>query len=671
MNLTESFSHLTTLLDNIERNTIISEGGNTFKDEEGNILTQRVDLVDVLPTVRWLESITGLDLVGQERDAAGVPVIWLGSTGRASSSGDLDFAILDASRDQVHQQLMNFINKNNIKAKNQWIKDVKQKEINFRAPIAGDTTKGFVQVDFNFYDDQASGKWAKFYMSGTSPGYKGMIRNVLMSSLAKSLGLKVGANGMFSRTTNELVQNGREPDYVAEVLLGPGHDKADLSTVERIYSALRTDPNRDEKLSDFRGFLEKQGLTEPEIEEPVSEDSSDFLARLRDRIVNQGMEIIVESDKKDPRIPHPEDAFLTQGVGAAISAISQLESTVQNADKVTIKWDGKPALIWGRLPNGRLAVMDKYMFDSGFAAQSPKDWIQYDKQKKSGNLREDLYPKLQAIWPGLDAATKGSGFYWGDLMWSGKLSPAGGVYRFKPNTVDYAIPANSELGEMIGDKTGGIVVHQTFKKLGDTSAQVWGGEGLQNVPGGVAIISPNVGINFSLKLPAALLNTAKSTVNKYRGPVDNLLDSIPASTRGRIKTYFNQQIVGNTTEPLHSWLREGVSAKQYQSLVIGNPNEAGEYDAATNNVPGMLFTLDSSNKPIPSPAYTGLTEIWNSIYRLKANLAQQLESQVTGLTQSTAGQSEGEGFVVPTSDNSLVKLVNRGIFSAQNVKKNN
>lgn len=302
MNLTESFSHLTTLLDNIERNTIISEGGNTFKDEEGNILTQRVDLVDVLPTVRWLESITGLDLVGQERDAAGVPVIWLGSTGRASSSGDLDFAILDASRDQVHQQLMNFINKNNIKAKNQWIKDVKQKEINFRAPIAGDTTKGFVQVDFNFYDDQASGKWAKFYMSGTSPGYKGMIRNVLMSSLAKSLGLKVGANGMFSRTTNELVQNGREPDYVAEVLLGPGHDKADLSTVERIYSALRTDPNRDEKLSDFRGFLEKQGLTEPEIEEPVSEDSSDFLARLRDRIVNQGMEIIVESVNLFPNI---------------------------------------------------------------------------------------------------------------------------------------------------------------------------------------------------------------------------------------------------------------------------------------------------------------------------------------------------------------------------------
>jgi hypothetical protein len=42
-----------------------------------------------------------------------------------------------------------------------------------------------------------------------------MNRNVLMSSIAKQLGLKVGANGMFSRATNQLVDGGMDPDHVA------------------------------------------------------------------------------------------------------------------------------------------------------------------------------------------------------------------------------------------------------------------------------------------------------------------------------------------------------------------------------------------------------------------------------------------------------------------------
>ena len=666
MSLSESFSQLTKLLDSIEKKPVLNEGGNVFKDAEGNLLTQRIKLEDVLPTVRWLEELTGLDLIGNEKDEQGISARWLGSTGRMPDSGDIDLVITDVTKDELHQKLLSFVNQKNLEPK-EWIK--KAAELHFRTPIAGDPDKGFVQTDFNFYPDQEALEWAKLYMSGTSPNYKGVFRNVLLSSLAKPLGLKLGSNGLISRETNEPIKNGRDPDYVAQVLLGPEYDKSDLRTVEKIYSALRNDPMRDEKLADFRGFIEKQGIEEPEIE-PVSEDSSHFLARLRDRIVNQGMEMIIESTKKDPRIPHPEDAFLTGGSEAAEHAINQLVDSVKNAEKVTIKWDGKPALIWGRLPNGRLAVMDKYMFDAGYAAQSPQDWKKYDRNKRSGTMRDDLYTKLNAIWPGLDKATKGSGFYWGDMMWAGQLKPSGGAYKFKPNTVEYAIPADSDLGKMISDKTGGIVVHQKFDNLGDKTAEVWDGKGLENVPGGVAIISPNVGINFSLNMPTDLLSSAKSTLSKYRQPVDDLLFSIPASTRAKIKTYFNQSIVGNTNEPLHKWLKDAISTKQYIALVSGNPNEEGEYNAKTDNMPGMLFTLDQSNNVKPSPGYTGLTEIWNTIYRLKLHLAQQLESQVQGLQQSTGGKAEGEGFVVPTPDG-LVKLVNRGLFSAQNVQKNN
>jgi hypothetical protein len=57
-----------------------------------------------------------------------------------------------------------------------------------------------------------------------------------------------------------------------------------------------------------------------------------------------------------------------------------------------------------------------------------------------------------------------------------------------------------------------------------------------------------------------------------------------------------------------------------------------------------------------------LFNIWNSIYALKENLAQQLETQVQGIEQWVGGSKQGEGFVFNTPQG-LVKLVQRGTFS--------
>jgi hypothetical protein len=63
------------------------EGGNVFKDADGNPLTGRINQSDVPATVQWLETLTGLEFP-RER--------WLGSTGRKPTSGDMDMAV-DAS----------------------------------------------------------------------------------------------------------------------------------------------------------------------------------------------------------------------------------------------------------------------------------------------------------------------------------------------------------------------------------------------------------------------------------------------------------------------------------------------------------------------------------------------------------------------------------------------
>jgi hypothetical protein len=72
------------------------EGGNVFKDAEGKPLTGRINQSDVPATVAWLEQLTGIEFP-RER--------WLGSTGKAATSGDMDLAVdaNEISKDQLAQ----------------------------------------------------------------------------------------------------------------------------------------------------------------------------------------------------------------------------------------------------------------------------------------------------------------------------------------------------------------------------------------------------------------------------------------------------------------------------------------------------------------------------------------------------------------------------------------
>ena len=81
----------------------LNEGGNVFKDQQGQPLTKRINQSDVMPTVQWLESITGLDLTSEKDPRDGNPVKWLGSTGRKADSGDLDLSVdaTEMSKDQL------------------------------------------------------------------------------------------------------------------------------------------------------------------------------------------------------------------------------------------------------------------------------------------------------------------------------------------------------------------------------------------------------------------------------------------------------------------------------------------------------------------------------------------------------------------------------------------
>lgn len=338
--------------------------------------------------------------------------------------------------------------------------------------------------------------------------------------------------------------------------------------------------------------------------------------------------------------PHPEDAIF-DGAAAAKQALQSMQYVIKNPGSVTIKWDGFPALIFGRMPDGRFTVQDKYMFDHKFFADSPARWQEYDQTKKSGKTRPDLYAKLGNIWRGLEEAVGTStGFFWGDLLWWQKLKPTNGVYVFKPNVVEYHIPAKSTLGQQIGQSVGGVVVHQYFADDSAKSAQ-WNGQGLKQ-NGSVVILTPSAGIKFKLNDPVQLTKGATAAINQYSNIVEQFLTGLPGVVRQAIQKYMNKKITGQTNEELVPWLEHNVSGKQYKFLV-------GE------NYGGYLYRNEKGLK--------ALFAIWNAVYALKVNLADQLEGQVQGIQQFVNGKQQGEGFVFNTPQG-LVKLVNRGTFSA-------
>ena len=102
------------------------------------------------------------------------------------------------------------------------------------------------------------------------PGFKGSHNFMLMSSIAKHLGLKFDPFGakLINRDTNEVV--GRSRKEVAKILLGPNAKEEDLNSVASMMKALASDPDREGKLAQARQDQAKGLITLPEDSAPGS-----------------------------------------------------------------------------------------------------------------------------------------------------------------------------------------------------------------------------------------------------------------------------------------------------------------------------------------------------------------------------------------------------------------
>jgi hypothetical protein len=603
------------------------EGGNVFKDTEGQPLTQRINKADVPATIAWVEKVTGIKFP-MER--------WLGSTGRNPTSGDLDLAVdnSEVNKEQLAAHLSEFVTSQGLDPRD-FVR--KAGEVHLKTPIGGNPSNGFVQTDFMFFPNL---DWGMFYYSqGTNTAYKGMNRAILMSSIAKQHGLKVGSNGMFSRATNDLVS--QDPDVVARYILGPQATRKDLDTVESIYAALAKDPQKDTKLADFREYLKKEGLQEPQL----NENDVGFLARLRDRIINQGMSPLIENNASgpyqlyeaaDPRIPYIEDLVFKAGLKGAQQAVSIIKQAAENTQQyATIKWDGSPAIIFGRKPDGEFVLTDKggataVGYDG--LATSPAMMTKMLQQRDAnaaakGKARDstELAQLYKDIWPYFEAAVPKNvrGYFKGDMLYfpGRPYVEDAGNYVFQPNQyggIQYRIPVNSPLGEKITGTNVGIAVHSFMEDphapeqfVSDPEAK------LKSVPG-LMVTAATVKNLQNLKLNRNIMSELATYVRGENAQaLQGLLNpaelrtqqitDLPALMEKFINSLKGTDYSGATPSNFGAWLQTNVSPRKYNNIV--------EYlQSPRSNVLGMSVAF----------------AIWNKLHELKVDLQRQLDLQQPG-----------------------------------------
>ena len=621
--------------------TRLNEGGNVFKDSNGGPATKRIAQTDVKPTLAWLEEmLPGLDLQNNT----------LGSTGIKATSGDLDIAVDSKllTKQQLTTRLSQWAQSHGFKPED-YVKKTGA-AVHFKTPITGRPDLGYVQTDFMFLDNVP---WSKFVL-GAMPAdsaYKGRERNVLMNSIAKSMGYKLNQiAGIADRATNQIISD--DPDQVAKMLLNRSATQKDLASVETILAALTRDAMRDQKLADFRAHMEREGLS---FEQPVAENKDlytevNFLARLRDRIVKQGMVPLVEQTltEAEARIPHIEDLVFDRGSRGVKEAMSIIKQAAENtAGTTTVKWDGKPAIIFGRKPSGEFVLTDK----SGFVAKgydgqatSPEMLAQIMRQR--GGDRGDLINIYSKLWPMLNAAVPENfkGFILGDLLYTQTPEEISGAFVFKPNFVEYKIPASSKLGQRIGASEVGIAVHTRYSDA-DSSAQAIKNVNLNPVSG-LLIIEPTVNDIKNVSLNNKLVQQLRSVMSQHGNDIDTLFN--PAELRAAgitdlpalCKRYINSRITSdyeNLLGDFGPWLQNTVTPRKYNNIV--------EYlQSPRSNIDGI------------SAAFSAFL----LLHEIKTDMLQQLDRQQPGQ----------EGWVLAT-DAGRAKLVNRFGFSAGNRILNN
>jgi hypothetical protein len=396
-------------------------------------------------------------------------------------------------------------------------------------------------------------------------------------------------------------------------------------------------------------------------------------------------EYITESKEgKNLHLEHIEDEVLNRGVVGTRDAINFLLSLrdmlaghAESRVNVTTKWDGAPAVFCGINPeNGKFFVGTKGVFNKN--AKLNYTDADIDENHKGEGLNAKLKVALRYL-PKLGI----KGILQGDMMFAkGDIKEEtidGQDYiTFQPNTIVYAVPADSKLADMMLAAQIGIVFHTSYtgKSMDDMKASfnidinnltrtkdVWFRDAYFVDASGTATFTED-----ETKQINRVLSDAGS---RFRSISSLVLNRIASSDilQIQIKTFNNTKVragepIKNTaqhTRELIKWIED----KHNKEILAAKKEETKKKRIAEKNEMMRFFR-----------SYAGelqkIFDIQNDIVLAKNMIIKKLQQlrQVTGTflkTDNGFKVTNPEGFVaVDKLKGNAVKLVDRLEFSLAN-----
>lgn len=367
---------------------------------------------------------------------------------------------------------------------------------------------------------------------------------------------------------------------------------------------------------------------------------------------------LVESkvlNEEGPRIDHAEDIVFWEGSKGAVRALDSLFNLEKGGHtNVTIKWDGSPAIIFGRDENGEFLLTDKSGFTAkGYngKAKSAKDLEAMlmnrkgasnpDEAKRNNYLQfvgnmKDIFDEYEKAVP-KDLI----GFFKGDLLYYNTPPVQQGNYVFTPNIVTYEVAQDSDLGQKIGQSKTGVVVHRYMDPVSGTETAV-NPNVIGQFQGTEVLVVPPVTAQQPAQIDDENINSLKAVVAQNAQAIDALLD----------KNSLSELKMSDFSKILYTYVNQNGT----------NTNLGGNFEqwVASSNL-----LSDVKKKRIVewtrqnAQGFNALWQIVIGIQEVKNNIINQFDSHDVPVKAYINGQPGGEGYVLDHPEGSI-KLVNRG-----------
>lgn len=367
-------------------------------------------------------------------------------------------------------------------------------------------------------------------------------------------------------------------------------------------------------------------------------------------------EIITESRKilrEGARIDHAEDVVFWEGSRGAKRAIAALESLAKTGHKkTTVKWDGSPAVIFGRNENGDFIFTDKSGFGAkGYDGKSRSakalEQMLLSRGKEATQSRRAFASNMRTVFDYFKEAVPENirGFYKGDLLYFDTPNIENGMYVFKPNIVTYRVPVDSDLGKKISQSRTGIVLHR-FIDFDGTETPLKTGVGFI---GDKVLAIPPVFAKSPVKINENQIAEINKIIARNGASIDKLLNSKDLAAKelsdfpSILYTYLNSKVdtgLSNLGQDFAAWLPGSKISKSKQPRILEH--------IATNKV-GMQ----------------ALWQVVTKLMALKDKIISDLDQQSQEVEATVGDIPGGEGYVLSHTKGDI-KLVNRAGFTAAN-----